>query len=72
MLTLLWDSSVLTCLFVVCVVEIATLKRSEDKTQIKVLPGPEVDSLIADYYKEEERKKEEKAAQEKKPTTSST
>ena len=48
-------------------VEIATLTRqvSENKTVTKVLPGSEVDKLIATYYKEEERKKEEKAKEEK-------
>ena len=70
---LLVDLFMLTfvCLFV-GLVEMVTLTRSDDKTQIKVLPGPDVDSLIADYYKEEERKKEEKAALEKKTTTSSS
>ena len=48
-------------------VEIATLTRSNEKTLIKVLPGSEVDSLIADYYREEkeEKAREDKAKQEK-------
>lgn len=54
---------VFPCFF--SVVEIATLTRSNEKTQIKVLPGSEVDSLIQDYYKEEEKIKEEKAKEEK-------
>lgn len=49
------------------VVEIATLTRQEgeNRTNIKVLPGSEVDKLIATYYEEEEKKKEEKAKEEK-------
>ncbi len=58
--------------FVFAAVEIATLTRVHDKTQIKVLPGAEVDSLITDYYKEEERLKEEKQEKEKEKAAAST
>ena len=51
-------------------VEFATLTRVGDgeaaRTQIRVLPAGEVDTLIQDYMKkEEERKREETAKEEK-------